>query len=81
VSWQQSAYEGDTTSLTRDHLHEAGLTPREFTIMERRLGLYDGSVQTLAEIGRALDLTRDHIRQLEKRALSKLRHPSRFRLT
>jgi RNA polymerase primary sigma factor len=53
------------------------LTPREATIMSMRFGLYDGNPHTLDEIGRALGLTRERIRQLEKQSLSKLRHPSR----
>ena len=53
------------------------LTPREATIMAMRFGLYDGNPHTLDEIGKALGLTRERIRQLEKQSLSKLRHPSR----
>ena len=53
------------------------LTPREATIMAMRFGLYDGNPHTLDEIGRALGLTLERIRQLEKQSLSKLRHPSR----
>jgi RNA polymerase primary sigma factor len=53
------------------------LSPREATIMSMRFGLYDGNPHTLDEIGRALGLTRERIRQLEKQSLSKLRHPSR----
>ncbi len=56
-----------------------GLTQREATIMAMRFGLYDGNPHTLDEIGRALGLTRERIRQLEKQSLSKLRHPSRAR--
>jgi RNA polymerase primary sigma factor len=53
------------------------LSQREATIMSMRFGLYDGNPHTLDEIGRALGLTRERIRQLEKQSLSKLRHPSR----
>jgi RNA polymerase primary sigma factor len=65
--------------LLADQLRHAldGLTPREATIMAMRFGLYDGNPHTLDEIGRALGLTRERIRQLEKQSLSKLRHPSR----
>jgi RNA polymerase primary sigma factor len=65
--------------LMADQLRHAldGLTPREATIMAMRFGLYDGNPHTLDEIGRALGLTRERIRQLEKQSLSKLRHPSR----
>jgi RNA polymerase primary sigma factor len=52
------------------------LPEREATIVRMRFGLYDGNPRTLDEIGRALGLTRERIRQLEKLALSKLRHPS-----
>src|ERR1700761_1361193 len=65
--------------LMADELRSArdALTPREATIMSMRFGLYDGNPHTLDEIGRALGLTRERIRQLEKQSLSKLRHPSR----
>jgi RNA polymerase primary sigma factor len=65
--------------LLADQLRHAldALTPREATIMAMRFGLYDGNPHTLDEIGRALGLTRERIRQLEKQSLSKLRHPSR----
>ncbi|TYK44941.1 RNA polymerase sigma factor [Actinomadura decatromicini] len=52
------------------------LSPREAKIMAMRFGLYDGTPRTLDEIGKALGLTRERIRQLEKESLSKLRHPS-----
>ncbi len=65
--------------LMADQLRHAldALTPREATIMAMRFGLYDGNPHTLDEIGKALGLTRERIRQLEKQSLSKLRHPSR----
>ncbi|MDQ1641214.1 MAG: polymerase primary sigma factor [Actinomycetota bacterium] len=52
------------------------LPAREATIVRMRFGLYDGRPWTLDEIGRHLELTRERIRQLEKKALSQLRHPS-----
>ena len=55
------------------------LSPREAKIMSMRFGLYDGTPRTLDEIGKALGLTRERIRQLEKESLSKLRHPSNAR--
>ncbi|MBO0776752.1 MAG: RNA polymerase sigma factor, partial [Actinobacteria bacterium] len=60
--------------LMADQLRHAldALTPREATIMSMRFGLYDGNPHTLDEIGRALGLTRERIRQLEKQSLSKL---------
>jgi len=65
--------------LLADQLRHAldGLTQREAIIMSMRFGLYDGNPHTLDEIGKALGLTRERIRQLEKQSLSKLRHPSR----
>jgi len=52
------------------------LPEREALIVRMRFGLYDGKPHTLDEIGRHLGLTRERIRQLEKLALAKLRHPS-----
>ncbi len=65
--------------LLADQLHKVldSLEPREAKIMSMRFGLTDGRPRTLDEIGRALGLTRERIRQLEKESLSKLRHPSR----
>jgi RNA polymerase primary sigma factor len=53
------------------------LTPREEKIMKMRFGLEDGSERTLEEVGRAFALTRERIRQIEAKALRKLRQPSR----
>jgi RNA polymerase primary sigma factor len=53
------------------------LTPREEKIMKMRFGLEDGSEHTLEEVGRAFAVTRERIRQIEAKALRKLRHPSR----
>jgi RNA polymerase primary sigma factor len=57
----------------------AGLPERERVILELRFGLVDGEARTLDDVGRYFNLTRERIRQLEARALSKLRHPSRGR--
>ncbi|MBW3604052.1 MAG: sigma-70 family RNA polymerase sigma factor [Actinobacteria bacterium] len=57
----------------------AGLPERERIILELRFGLLDGEARTLDDVGRYFGLTRERIRQLEARALSKLRHPSRGR--
>lgn len=54
-----------------------GLTPREETIIKMRFGLGDDVEHTLEEVGRTFDVTRERIRQIEARALRKLRHPSR----
>jgi RNA polymerase primary sigma factor len=53
------------------------LTPREERIIMMRFGLEDGSEHTLEEVGQAFALTRERIRQIEAKALRKLRHPSR----
>ena len=53
------------------------LTPREAEVLRLRFGLRDGSVQTLEEVGNAFGVTRERIRQIEAKALRKLRHPSR----
>ncbi|MEE8606355.1 MAG: RNA polymerase sigma factor RpoD, partial [Nitrospiraceae bacterium] len=53
------------------------LTPREEKIIKLRFGLDDGSERTLAEVGQAFAVTRERIRQIEAKALRKLRHPSR----
>jgi RNA polymerase primary sigma factor len=55
------------------------LTPREEKIMKMRFGLEDGSERTLEEIGRSFAITRERIRQIEAKALRKLRQPSRSR--
>lgn len=55
------------------------LTPSERRVIHLRFGLEDGTSHTLEEIGRKLDLTRERIRQIEVKALRKLRHPSRSR--
>jgi RNA polymerase primary sigma factor len=53
------------------------LTPQEALVIRLRMGLDDGETKTLDQIGRIFDLTRERIRQIEERALRKLRHPSR----
>jgi RNA polymerase primary sigma factor len=53
------------------------LTPREEKIIRMRFGMEDGSEHTLEEVGRAFSVTRERIRQIEAKALRKLRHPSR----
>lgn len=55
----------------------ATLTPREQQILRMRFGLDDGRNRTLEEIGQELGVTRERIRQIEKKSLQKLRHPSR----
>ena len=53
------------------------LTPREAHVIKLRFGLYDGRMRTLEEVGKEFDITRERIRQIEAKALRKLRHPSR----
>ena len=55
------------------------LTPREEHVIKLRFGLYDGRPRTLEEVGKEFDITRERIRQIEAKALRKLRHPSRSR--
>ena len=56
------------------------LTPREAEVLRRRFGIGDGTEHTLEEVGKAFNVTRERIRQIESKALRKLRHPTRARL-
>jgi RNA polymerase primary sigma factor len=58
----------------------SSLTPREAKVIELRFGLKDGRQRTLEEVGREFNVTRERIRQIEAKALRKLRHPSRAKL-
>ncbi len=66
-------------TLLREQLMEvlATLTPREQKVLKLRFGLEDGRQRTLEEVGREFNVTRERIRQIEAKALRKLRHPSR----
>ena len=66
-------------TLLREQLTEvmSTLTPREAKVLRLRFGLDDGKARTLEEVGREFDVTRERIRQIEAKALRKLRHPSR----
>ena len=66
-------------TLLREQLEEVmnTLTPREAKVLRLRFGLDDGKARTLEEVGREFDVTRERIRQIEAKALRKLRHPSR----
>jgi len=55
----------------------ASLTPRERRVLQLRFGLDDGRSRTLEEVGKEFGVTRERIRQIEAKALRKLRHPSR----
>ncbi|MCD8390665.1 MAG: RNA polymerase sigma factor RpoD [Firmicutes bacterium] len=56
------------------------LTPREAKVLSLRFGLEDGRQRTLEEVGKEFDVTRERIRQIEAKALRKLRHPSRSKI-
>ena len=68
-------------SLLQDQLQEVlnTLTPREQKVLRLRFGLDDGRARTLEEVGKEFNVTRERIRQIEAKALRKLRHPSRSR--
>ena len=55
------------------------LTERERQVLEQRFGLIDGYSRTLEEVGRQFKVTRERIRQIEAKALRKMRHPTRIR--
>ncbi len=55
------------------------LTERERQVLEQRFGLVDGYSRTLEEVGRQFKVTRERIRQIEAKALRKMRHPTRIR--
>jgi RNA polymerase primary sigma factor len=55
----------------------AGLTPREAKVLRMRFGIDMNTDHTLEEVGKQFDVTRERIRQIEAKALRKLRHPSR----
>ena len=68
-------------NMLNDKLKEVldTLTPRENEVIRRRYGLDDGKPKTLEEVGKEFNVTRERIRQIEAKALRKLRHPSRAR--
>jgi RNA polymerase primary sigma factor len=68
-------------SLLKDKLSEvlAGLSEREQRVLALRFGLNDGYSRTLEEVGRQFQVTRERIRQIEAKALRKMRHPTRIR--
>jgi len=71
----ESATDTGLTETVRDVL--AGLTPREAKVLRMRFGIDMNTDHTLEEVGKQFDVTRERIRQIEAKALRKLRHPSR----
>ncbi len=71
--------EAASFSLLREQLMTVldTLTPREKKVLELRFGIVDGHTRTLEEVGKEFNVTRERIRQIEAKALRKLRHPSR----
>ena len=75
VSPADAAINGNLKERTEHVLRT--LSPREEKIIRMRFGMDDGSEHTLEEVGQSFDVTRERIRQIEAKALRKLRHPSR----
>ncbi|MEW8959197.1 RNA polymerase sigma factor SigA [Moorella humiferrea] len=75
----QAPAEAASFMLLREQLEEVldSLTPREKRVLRLRFGLDDGRARTLEEVGQEFGVTRERIRQIEAKALRKLRHPSR----
>ncbi len=73
--------EAASTTILREVIEQQlnTLTAREAHVIKLRFGLYDGRMRTLEEVGREFNITRERIRQIESKALRKLRHPSRAR--
>jgi len=78
----KSPNDSATFMLLREKIDEAlsALTARERDVLKMRFGLDDGYPHTLEEVGRHFQVTRERIRQIEAKALKKLRHPSKCRL-
>ena len=76
-----SPYDTATNQLLKEQIEEVlgTLLPREQRILQLRFGLEDGRSRTLEEVGKVFDVTRERIRQIEAKAIRKLRHPSRSR--
>ena len=75
----ESPFDAASYELLKGHLDEVlqTLNPREQKVLELRFGLKDGRPRTLEEVGKEFGVTRERIRQIEAKALRKLRHPSR----
>ncbi len=74
-----SPTEHTASEMLKEELHDVllTLTPREMEVLRLRFGLIDGRNRTLEEVGKVFGVTRERIRQIEAKALRKLRHPSR----
>ncbi len=74
-----SPSESVSQTMLREQLFEVlkTLTPREEQVLKLRFGLIDGRMRTLEDVGKIFNITRERIRQIEAKALRKLRHPSR----
>jgi RNA polymerase primary sigma factor len=74
-----SPFESASRELLKDHINDVlhTLNAREKRVLELRFGLKDGRTRTLEEVGKEFGVTRERIRQIEAKALRKLRHPSR----
>lgn len=81
VSQKDTSFEGAAISELEDSVKEVlnTLTQRERFVLERRFGLIDGRTRTFEEVGVEIGVTRERIRQIEAKALRKMRHPSRIR--
>ena len=75
----QSPADAAAYTLLKEQFQEVlgTLTPREARVLKLRFGLEDGQMRTLEEVGKEFNVTRERIRQIEAKALRKLRHPSR----
>jgi RNA polymerase primary sigma factor len=77
----ESPSEVTSFSFLKDKLNDVlcSLNERERKVLEQRFGLADGCARTLEEVGRQFNVTRERIRQIEAKALRKMRHPTRIR--
>jgi len=77
----ESPSEVTSFSLLKDKLNDVltSLSEKERNVLELRFGLGDGCSRTLEEVGKQFKVTRERIRQIEAKALRKMRHPTRIR--
>ena len=78
---QDSPIDATSFNILKDKIKDVldTLTPREREVLEQRFGLVDGYSRTLEEVGKQFEVTRERIRQIEAKALRKMRHPTRIR--